>query len=62
MGDPFLRYPDVVATLGISRSTIERMVRSGELPRPRRIGKRAVAWPSSQIEQWKNERPIAETG
>lgn len=57
MNDPILRYPDVIAQVRVSRSTIERGVRDGSFPRPRRLGKRAVGWPASQIEKWKRERP-----
>lgn len=61
MNDPFLRYPDVVADLGICRRTIERMVREGSFPRPSRLGKRAVAWPASKVAAWKASRPLNDT-
>lgn len=38
---PDLNRPDAAAYRGVSVSTIDRLIRSGELP-ARRIGKRAV--------------------
>ncbi|MDC0496110.1 AlpA family phage regulatory protein [Planktomarina temperata] len=38
--------------LGLSRSTIYRMMNHGEFPRPVRIGRRAVGWSSSDVEEW----------
>lgn len=60
MSDPILRYPDVITEVGVSRSTIERQIRCGTFPRPRRLGKRAVGWPASQIAAWKQNRPLTE--
>ncbi len=61
MSDPMLRYPEVQRELGLSRSSIERLVRSGQFPRPRRLGLRAVAWPASEVERWKQGLPSNET-
>jgi len=54
--DPYLRREEVEAEIGLSRSTIYRMLDQGEFPRPDRIGRRAVAWRLSVIENWKRER------
>lgn len=60
MTDTLLRRKAVEAETGLSRSSIYRMMDEGEFPRPIRIGKRAVAWRTSTIEQWKNGRPSAD--
>ena len=39
----------VVAATGISRATIYVLMSEGAFPRPRRVGKRAVRWNSSEI-------------
>ncbi len=52
----FLRRSEVEARTGLSRSSIYAMMHRGKFPRPRRIGKRAVAWDESAIEQWLLER------
>ncbi len=44
---------------GLTRSTIYRLMRSGQFPEPIRIGPRAVRWPQSEIEAWIADRPRA---
>lgn len=59
MLDLLLRRPAVEAATGLSRSSIYGMMHKGEFPRPIRIGKRAVAWPRSAIEEWLASRPTS---
>lgn len=59
MSDPLLRRPEVERETGLSRSSLYRMMDDNQFPRPIRIGKRAVAWRASTIDQWKSSRPIA---
>ena len=44
---------------GLTRSTIYRLMRSGQFPEPIRIGPRAIRWPQSEIESWIADRPRA---
>ncbi len=48
----FLRRPEVESRTGLSRSTIYAAMGQGTFPRPRRIGKRAVAWREDDVEHW----------
>ena len=49
----FIRFPELQKILGgVSRAKIERDVASGELPAPFKLGKRMVAWKSSEIEEY----------
>ena len=48
----YYRRPTVEEMLGLSRSTIYRMMQDGEFPRPVKIGRRAVGWSSEEIESW----------
>lgn len=52
----FLRRSQVEEVTGLSRSSIYAMMADGRFPRQRRIGKRAVAWPQSEIEEWMRDR------
>ncbi|MEN8750980.1 AlpA family transcriptional regulator [Marivita sp.] len=54
-----LRRPQVEEATGLSRSSIYAMMDAGDFPRPVRIGKRAVAWPQSAIEDWLVNRPTS---
>ena len=48
----FYRRTSLEEMLGISRSTIYRMMKVGEFPRPTKLGRRAVGWREDEIEQW----------
>jgi len=48
----FLRLPDVMAKTGMARSTIYAAIDSGDFPKAVKLGERAVAWDSDEIEQW----------
>lgn len=54
-----LRLPEVKAHTGLSRSEIYRRIAKGAFPAPVKIGTRASAWSSAEVERWKSER-IAE--
>ena len=52
MVDSLLRRHQVEAQIGLSRSSIYAAMLRGEFPRPVKIGRRAVAWPKSIIDEW----------
>jgi prophage regulatory protein len=58
-GEVLLRQPAVLARIGFSKSTLWELVRRGQFPRPVRISSRAVAWKSSEVERWIEERTEA---
>jgi prophage regulatory protein len=47
-----LRLRDVEAMTGRRRSSVYEDIAAGRLPRPIKIGPRAVGWLRSDIEQW----------
>lgn len=55
----FLRFDAVKEFTGLSRSTVDRMIKSGDFPAPKRIGLRAVAWLSSDLARWQADRVSA---
>lgn len=57
--DRFFGLPAVVATTGVSRSSIYAWIKRGEFPKPRKLGPRRVAWARSDIEAWMNSRQLA---
>ena len=46
------RLPQVMARTGLSRSEIYRRVQWGDFPPPVKLGERASAWLSSEVDQW----------
>lgn len=55
----FLTTSAVADITTLSRSTIERKVRSGEMPSPVQLSARRKAWKESAIRQWMTEREVA---
>ena len=55
-----LRKPQVIARLGIPKSSWDRGVRLGHYPKPLKIGKRAIAWTSTSIDSLINSFATAE--
>ena len=55
-----IRRKELEDRIGLARSTIYRMMAEETFPRPVRIGRRAVAWPESEIEHWIAARPAAD--
>ena len=53
----FLREPEVLLLVPLSRSTLWRRVKLGEFPKPLRLGgsrSRAVAWRRADVDEWLN--------
>ena len=51
-----LRLPDVIARVGLPRSSLYAQIANGTFPAPIRIGVRAVAWDSAAINDWIAQR------
>lgn len=52
-----IRRPEVTRRTGLSRTTIYRLVQSGQFPAPRQLGARSVAWVDSEVNAWIDSRP-----
>jgi prophage regulatory protein len=57
--DSYLRFPQVRARTGLSRTTIHRLIKAGEFPAPKSLGVRAVGWKASAVKDWCASRPDA---
>ena len=53
-----LRMPDVMQKLGISRSTVYRLMSDESFPRQVKIGKRAKGWRLDAVERWIDTRDL----
>ena len=47
-----LRIEEVMEVTRLARSTIYAMIKSGDFPRPIRVGGRGVRWKLSDIDLW----------
>ena len=61
MRDRLLRRREVEEITGLSRSSIYRLMREGQFPRPVKAGPAAVRWKESDITDWLDSRPIAKS-
>ena len=56
----FLRLPEVMVRVGLSKMTIYRKERDGSFPRRRKIAEQAVAWVEAEINDWCAKRAAGE--
>ena len=59
MHNRLLRRRQVEEITGIGRSSIYRLMKSGEFPQRVRVGRNAVRWRESDITAWVESRPEA---
>lgn len=52
----FLRVNDVVATIGLSRATIYRMIANGTFPRQVRLTQQCAGWWQHDVDCWVQSR------
>lgn len=55
-----LNLEELAAALSLSESTVQDLVRRGELPPPRRLSARRVGWLVREIEAWAESRPVSD--
>jgi prophage regulatory protein len=48
----FYRLPQLMAQLGVSRSSIWAWVKSGKFPKPVKLSENTTAWRASDVEDW----------
>ncbi len=51
-----LRKDDVCKQTGLSRSSLYRLISNDDFPHPVKIGVRAVAWRSTDVQEWIESR------
>ncbi len=49
----FLSMKDVMSILGKSRSTVNRWIVLGTLPKPIKLGENSIVWPAEVISAWR---------
>lgn len=56
----FVDRDEAARALAISVSTLEALVRTGELPPPRKISGKRVGWLWREIQEFAESRPVSE--
>jgi prophage regulatory protein len=54
--DYYVRIKDVVQITGLSRTSVYRMLKAGNFPKPYNLSERCVAWRISALKEWISER------
>lgn len=52
------RISAVCDITGLPKSTLYAKMLNGEFPRPIKLGRRAVGWPSDEIKRWIEQRHV----
>ena len=52
MYEKIYRLTRIIEITGLSRSTIHLAMKNGEFPKGVKLGKRAVGWPATVIDEW----------
>jgi prophage regulatory protein len=60
MCEKILRLPAVLEATGLKRTSLYALRRDGEFPQPVKIGKRCVGWRQGDIQNWIDQRQLAE--
>jgi prophage regulatory protein len=53
----YIDLATVAAVLSVSVSTVQALVRAGDLPKPRKLSGGRVAWLMREVEAWAESRP-----
>ncbi|EIZ2109303.1 AlpA family transcriptional regulator [Salmonella enterica] len=59
MASNLIRLPRVLEKTGFSEPWIYRLMSQKRFPRPTKLGRRAVAWVESEVDEWIAERIAA---
>ena len=51
-----IRLPEVIDRVGLSRSTIYMFMQQGRFPKNIKLGSKAVAWSTEDIDAWIQEK------
>ena len=60
MLDPLLAEVTVLKVTTLGRTKFRELLRAREFPAPRQISTCRVAWKSSDVQKWIDQRPIAD--
>ena len=56
----YLDFESVAKFVALSESTVQKMIREAEFPKPRLLSGRRVAWLVRELEDWAESRPVSD--
>ena len=56
----YVELPEVSGLVTLGETTIQRMVREDDFPKPRQLSGRRVAWLLREVEDWAENRPVSD--
>jgi len=56
----YVALEDVPKVIPLSESTIQKLIRDDDFPKPRVLSGRRVGWKVSELEEWAENRPVSE--
>jgi len=60
MKPAILDLSGVCGYVALSESTVQKLVREAEFPKPRQLSGRRVGWLTREVDEWTEARPIAD--
>lgn len=55
----YLDLPSAAASVGLSETTVQQLVRQNEFPQPRELSARRVGWLVREVQEWSEARPVS---
>lgn len=59
MTNRLLREPEVLEQVRFSHTTLWRLVRQGEFPKPRKLSPRVTVWLEQEVQAWLEQKLAA---
>lgn len=56
----YVDLPTVASMVSMSEANVQRQVREEKFPKPRELSARRIGWLLREVEQWAEERPVAD--
>lgn len=56
MSERLIRPNEVLRRIGLRRTSLYRLIRAGDFPKPIKLTEQATAWPESEVDAWIDAR------
>lgn len=56
----YLDLDGVAEALSLSKTTVQKMVRTNQFPHPRELSGRRIGWLVREVEEWAEARPLSD--